>query len=312
MTSLLLGVDSGGSKTRVVLADESGRTLGEGRSGCSNYQYVGEASAVAEIDGAIDAAYAQASLPRRVTDYACFGIGGVDTAEDKVKAQRWVTDNHWAKRCLTVNDGMLPLYAACADGVGVSVIAGTGAIMWAQTSDGRVARSSGWGYLLGDEGGGWELGYQVLRAVARAADGRGPTTQLTDAILAHWQLADVYGLITRLYQADVQPSDIASLAKVLLACAEEGDETALQIALRGADELALGAWAVAHELDMQAPFTLAYSGSLLIKGLHYRGLFATACQQRMGDVTLMPVEDSVTGAVAAARLLMTTDEQRTT
>ena len=307
MTSLLLGVDSGGSKTTVVLADERGHILGEGRSGCSNYQYVGEASAVAKIDAAIDAAFAQANLPRRVTDYACFGIGGVDTAEDMVKAQRWVSDNHWAKRCLTVNDGMLPLYAVCADGVGVSVIAGTGAIMWAQTSDGRVARSSGWGYLLGDEGGGWELGYQVLRHLARSVDGRGPATQLKDAVLAHWQLANVYGLITRLYQSDVQPSDIASLARVALDCAAAGDEIALQIAQRGADELALGAWAVAHELHLQTPFTLAYSGSLLIKGLHYRKLFAAACHQRIGDVTLIPVEDPVTGAVAAAHLLMTAD-----
>jgi N-acetylglucosamine kinase-like BadF-type ATPase len=304
MTPLLLGADSGGSKTRVILADESGRTLGIGHSGCSNYQYVGEASAIAEINAAIDAAYAQADQPRRVTDYACFGIGGVDTPEDFDKAQRWVSENGWAKRCLTVNDGMLPLYAACADGVGVSVIAGTGAIMWAQSRDGRVARSSGWGYLLGDEGGGWELGHEALRHVARAADGRGPTTQLTEAVLAHWQLANVYGLITRLYQADVQPSDIASLAKVVVDCAATGDPIASHIARRGADELALGAWAVADELGMQAPLTLAFSGSLLIKGLHYRELFAEACRQKLGDVTLAPVEDPVTGAVAAARLLM--------
>ncbi|HZC82866.1 MAG TPA: hypothetical protein VE194_00430 [Rubrobacter sp.] len=36
------------------------------------------------------------------------------------------------------------------------VAAGTGAIALAGDSDGNVARSDGWGYILGDDdGGGW-------------------------------------------------------------------------------------------------------------------------------------------------------------
>src|SRR6266545_1911556 len=105
---LLMGVDSGGSKTRVVLADERGQILGEGLSGCSNYQYVGEAQAVAEIEAGIDGAFAHAAIPRHMADYACFGIGGADTPEDTVKARRWVDENHWARQAMTVNDGMLP------------------------------------------------------------------------------------------------------------------------------------------------------------------------------------------------------------
>ena len=88
MTSqqLLLGVDSGGSKTRAVLADADGHILGEGLAGSSNYQYVGEARAVAEIEAGIDAAFVQAGQPRRGVDYACFGIGGADTPEEVIPA----------------------------------------------------------------------------------------------------------------------------------------------------------------------------------------------------------------------------------
>jgi N-acetylglucosamine kinase-like BadF-type ATPase len=300
---LLLGVDGGGSKTRVVLADEDGHILGEGQAGSSNYQYVGEARAVAEFEAGIDAAFVQAGLPRRGVDYACFGIGGADTPEDMVTARNWVNDNHWARQCLTVNDGMLPLYAACPDGQGISVIAGTGAIMWAQTLDGRVTRSSGWGYILSDEGGGWDLGHEALRHIARAADGRGPATLLTARVLAHWQLQAPYDLITRLYHADITPSEIAGLARILLACAAEGDAVAQQIARQGAGELALAAKAVKEALDMQLPLTLAYSGSLLIKNQVYRDLFAAECQRQIGDLNLVPVEDPVTGAIAAAQLL---------
>ncbi len=306
MTSqqLLLGVDSGGSKTRVVLADADGHVLGAGHAACSNYQYVGEAAAVVEIEAGIEAAFAQAGIMRRRVDAACFGIGGADTPEDIAKARKWVDDNHWAMRCLAVNDGMLPLYAACPDGQGVSVIAGTGAIMWAQSLDGRIARASGWGYLLGDEGGGWQLGHEALRHVARADDGRGPATLLTPRVLAHWNLTSPYGLITRLYHADVTPADVASLAKVVIDCAAEGDELALQIARAGADELALAAKTVMNRIDLHLPLTLAYSGSLLIKGLFYRQLFTDACRRMIGDIALAPVEDPVTGAVAAAKLLL--------
>ncbi|HEY3340484.1 MAG TPA: BadF/BadG/BcrA/BcrD ATPase family protein [Anaerolineae bacterium] len=301
---LLLGVDSGGSKTHVALADQSGHILGEGWSGCSNYQYVGEARAVAEIEAGILAAFTQSGIARRSVGYACFGIGGADTPDDLLKAQRWVSDNHWAGQSLTVNDGMLPLYSACPQGEGVTVIAGTGAIMWARTLDGRVARTSGWGYLLGDEGGGWNLGHEALRYVARASDGRGPATLLTERVLAHWQLQHPYDLITRLYQADITPRDIASLGRVVLECAAEGDPIALRIAQTGAEELALAAHAAMQAVGMQPPQTLAYSGSLLIKSLFYRSLFAEACRRLIGDMGLVPVEDPVTGAIAAAKLLL--------
>jgi N-acetylglucosamine kinase-like BadF-type ATPase len=306
MTSqhLLLGVDSGGSKTHVALADQDGQILGQGWSGCSNYQYVGEVRAVAEIEAGIDAAFAQAGIARRSVGYACFGIGGADTPEDMQKAQRWVSDNRWAAHSITANDGMLPLYAACPEGEGVSVIAGTGAIMWARTLDGRIARTSGWGYLLGDEGGGWNLGHEALRHVARAADGRGPSTMLTERVLAHWQLRHPYDLITRLYQADVAPGDIASLGRVVLECAEQGDPIALHIAQTGAEELALAARTAMQALGMKLPQTLAYSGSLLIKGLFYRRLFAEACERMIGELALVPVEDPVKGAIAGARLLL--------
>ncbi|MCL5997368.1 MAG: ATPase, partial [Chloroflexi bacterium] len=258
-----------GSKTRVVLAralaDEKAQVLGEGLSGCSNYQYVGETRAVAEIDAGIAAAFAQAGLPRRTVDFACFGIGGADTPQELAKAGGWVSDHRWAGHCLTVNDGMLPLFAACPDGQGISLIAGTGAIVWGRTLDGRVTRSSGWGYLFGDEGSGWDLGHEALRYVARAADGRGPATALTARVLAHWQLTQVYDLIPRIYQAGFEPSDIAALARLVLECAAEGDEIALRIARSGADELAAAARAVMQTLKMSLPLTLAYSGSVLIK-----------------------------------------------
>jgi N-acetylglucosamine kinase-like BadF-type ATPase len=47
----------------------------------------------------------------------------------------------------------------------VAVLAGTGSISLARAADGRAGRAGGWGYLLGDEGGGFWLGREAIAAL---------------------------------------------------------------------------------------------------------------------------------------------------
>lgn len=300
---LLLGVDGGGSKTHAVLSDETGREIGSGAAGPSNYQYVGLVRAAQAIDTAIQQAFDQAGLERRPADFAGFGLGGIDTPQEIAEMKRWVIQRGWAHSFVIVNDGMLPIYAACPDGEGIGVVAGTGTIVWAATREGRVARASGWGCLMGDEGGGYWLGHETLRHIARAADGRGPGTLLTDRVLAHWQLPNPHALIAHVYGRQWEPSEIAPLARVLLACAETGDAVALSIARAGADELALSAATGMRKVGLKPPLALACTGSLLVRNAFYRALFAEAVQRHIGEADLRVVEAPVIGAVAAARLL---------
>jgi len=302
-STLLLGIDGGGSKTHAVLADESGRVLGTGAAGASNYQYVGEDRATGEINAAIARAFVEAGIAPRPADYACFGFGGADTPQELSKMDGWVCRFEWAVRYLVTNDGLLPLYAACPDGCGMSVVAGTGSIMWAQANDGRIARASGWGYLLGDEGSGYTLGSEALRHIMRAEDGRGPKTALTARVLNHWRLRDTQELVLHLYARQLLPSEVADLARVLLGCAEDGDGVALGIARAGAGELAQAAAATTRGVNLRPPIVLAYTGSLLIKSGLYRALFAEAVLAHIGEVELRAVEMPVMGAVAGARLL---------
>lgn len=301
--TLLLGIDSGGSKTRVILADAEGREIGSGAAGASNYQYVGEERALQAMNEAIGQAFAQAGLERRPVDFAGFGFGGADTPQEIAKMSGWAAQHRWARSFVVINDGMLPIYAACPDGEGVGIVAGTGTIVWAATRAGRVTRASGWGYLMGDEGGGYWLGHETLRHIARAEDGRGPHTALMARVLEHWQLPDMHGLILRMYSRRWEPSEIAPLARVLLTCAEAGDAVALSIARAGADELALSAATGMRGVGLKPPLALAYTGSLLVRNAFYRSLFAEAVERRIGQADLRAVESPVIGAVAAARLL---------
>ena len=72
-----LGVDGGGTNCRAVIADDAGKTLGEGRAEAANFLRVGLGRAVSHVKQAVHQACAQAGIgPSQVTA-ACIGLAGV-------------------------------------------------------------------------------------------------------------------------------------------------------------------------------------------------------------------------------------------
>jgi len=108
--------------------------------------------------------------------------------------------------------------------------------------------SGGLGYLKGNEGSGWFFGIEALRAAARGADGRGPTTALLPMILDAWQLSDIRECLGVLYREDFRRFEVAQLAPAVFRVAREGDAVALDIVRHGADSLAHHALGVADQL----------------------------------------------------------------
>jgi N-acetylglucosamine kinase-like BadF-type ATPase len=53
----VLGIDAGGTKTICLLADESGRVIGEARGGGANLQAAGELEVEKVLHAVIDAAF---------------------------------------------------------------------------------------------------------------------------------------------------------------------------------------------------------------------------------------------------------------
>ena len=107
----------------------------------------------------------------------------------------------------------------------------------AGTRTNEAARAGGWGYVLGDEGSGYWIGRAALRAVLREADRRGPRTALTPLLLQHFGVAAAQSLIHEVYQNNLRPAAIGSLARCVQAAFSEGDEAAIGILRGAADEL---------------------------------------------------------------------------
>jgi N-acetylglucosamine kinase-like BadF-type ATPase len=139
-------------------------------------------------------------------------------------AEVWLADDS-----VTCHAGALSM------GWGVSITAGTGVACLVVPEAGAPSFIGGHGYLLGDEGGGFWIGREGLRAALRAGDGRGPRTELVDAAAAHF--AGLEDLGTRLHSVARPVNDIAQFAPQVLAAADAGDAVADAIVHAAVGEL---------------------------------------------------------------------------
>jgi N-acetylglucosamine kinase-like BadF-type ATPase len=128
---------------------------------------------------------------------------------------------------------------------------------------GEAARAGGWGHMIGDEGSGYWIGKESLAAVMRAADGRGPATELTAVMLDHFDVGDVSRLPRIVYDRESPRVAVAALGPIVQSAADHGDAVAMRILERAAEELVLAARSVATRLEMRGdPFTFFLAGGV--------------------------------------------------
>lgn len=298
--ALYLGIDGGGTATRAVVVDCGGVVRGRGTAGGANQEVIGADAAAEAIHAAARAALAEAGAEPPVRA-AWIGLAGVDSL-DAAEVLRPVLAP-LAGHLRITNDGELPL-GALPGGVGVALIAGTGSVVLGRNAAGRTARAGGWGHIFGDEGSGYALGVAALRAIARAADGRGEPTALTPAVLRVLEVDMPTALIARVHHTWDRP-EIARLALLVVAAAEAGDDVARAILLQAAGELADQVRAVMRARALDGPaggdhaqIPLALGGGMLLDAPAYRALVLEALG---GEDTYSPVVLVRDAALVAAR-----------
>jgi N-acetylglucosamine kinase-like BadF-type ATPase len=256
----VLGIDAGGTKTVCLLADGSGRIVAEARGGGANLQASGELEVEKVLHGIMDQALGDRDIR---PDAICLGIAGVDRPSDAAAVRGIMRRIGFKSRVLVVNDALIALVAGAGDEPGVVIVAGTGSIAYGRDGSGRAARAGGWGYLLGDEGGGFWVGRAALAAVVRQFDGRGPATLLTEMVLAEMGLTSPTELIHAVYDNGLPRRSIAGIASVVQRTVDAGDAVAADILDRAAVELTSAAASVIEKLNMRGDeFRLVLAGGM--------------------------------------------------
>ena len=258
----IIGIDGGGTKTVGILATATGQHLAEVESGPANYHVVGAAKTRAVLEAIIKELYKKTGIPPTSTVRFCLGMAGLGRPADREVIGQICDELGIHKNRILTHDAHIALVGGTEKQEGVIVISGTGAIAYGINAEGREARASGWGYLLGDEGSGYDIAIKALQAVTRAADGRGDRTELTERVLNRLELNEPSELIRWTHAAS--RDTIAQLAEVVFDTARIADAVADRIVDEAADELVCAAVSVIKQLQFTEPFDIVLSGGNLI------------------------------------------------
>ncbi len=239
-----VGVDGGGTGTRARLQDAAGRTLGEGQAGPSSLSQ-GIEQAWRHVQQAMAAALADAGLPLPAPAEIALGLG---LAGAGVAAQHaaFMQANPGYAPIVLVNDGVTQLLGAHAGGPGLVVAAGTGSVAASRDAQGRTRQAGGWGFPVGDEGSGAWLGLQAMRHAQWALDGRAAASPLARAVFDQVG-PDAPALLA--WCAGAGQAAWATLAPLVFAAAEVGDEAAAALLQQAAHDLTR----LVHALDAGGP-----------------------------------------------------------
>jgi glucosamine kinase len=296
----VMGVDGGATKTLAAVLDLQEQTLHLGHGGSSNADAVGAQAATDSLVRATDEAVARAGIEREQLDAAVLAIAGTDT--DAVAV-------HVRERCsgtwVVVND-VVGAWAAATDArPGVGVISGTGSNVLGVGPDGRAWRAGGWGHVLGDEGSGYWLAVQSIKAALADRDGSGPQTALSAAAIDFFGVQSVEALATLVYAKPLSKGEIAAFAIETARVAFAGDTVARGLYARAAEELARQIAAVIERTALAGEFSVGLIGSAFKAGKLFVGPLADAIhelapQARVAVVDMAPVGGCVLLAALAA------------
>ena len=213
-----------------------------------------------------------------------------------------------AERLAATNDAVISLADATTTGQGIVTIAGTGSIAFGRNPAGRTARAGGWGHIFGDEGGGFDIARQALRAALRLEEGWGPPTMLREMLLAATGSESSNQMLHRFYTDEWPRSRVATLARLVDLAATQSDAVALGILRAAAGQLAALAEAVRDELWAPgAPLEIAYIGGVFQSGIlleSFRTLVESQEGVRCGPPRRGPAEGALREAYRSVGLEM--------
>jgi N-acetylglucosamine kinase-like BadF-type ATPase len=243
----VIGVDIGGTSTRVAVAGANGDIIGTGRAGGGNPVTHGPAAATAQLTLALRQALR--GLDPTEVGAAVIGMAGVGPASADPAALAAFAQA-WRAAGLTCHYELVPdPLVAYASGTGAPdgtvVIAGTGAVACAVRAYTVERLADGHGWLLGDAGSGFWLGREAVRATLADLDRQNSLAELSVLVLTEVlggaEVADpprttVSALIGAVNAAP--PIALARLAPLVSRAHAAGDRAAATIVARAADALA--------------------------------------------------------------------------
>lgn len=251
LPSFKIGVDGGGTKTELILVDQTGEIVTRHLAPGCNPNIVGAAQARAVLVDAL----AQIHRPG-ITEIRLFMSGSPELWSE-------IAASLVEFGPITTHDDSLPVLELATQGQpGLVLHGGTGSFVAARAPDHSIHYAGGIGWRFGDAGSGYDLGQRAIGRALLELQGWGPTTRLSPIVRQHAGLpdADVKTITRHFYQTEHPNRVIAALAPAVLHLAAEGDEVARKLVLASAEPLLDLAVQVATKLFPTTPLDSLSAG----------------------------------------------------
>ena len=252
MIDYLIGVDGGGTGTRVRIARNDGAVLAQGAAGPSGLA-LGIDRAWQAVNAAIDDAFSHAALARPPHSACAIGLGLAGVHNRQWAAEFITADPGYGALTLDT-DGYTTLLGAHQGAAGVIVAIGTGSVVQALLPDGAQREVGGWGFPAGDEASGGWIGLRAINHIQQVVDGRRDGSPFAHALI------DACGgerNAIQVWLGQATQTSYAALAPIVVAHAAS-DPVARQMLQDAAREVA----SIARALDPSATLPLALCGGL--------------------------------------------------
>ncbi|MEO9335814.1 N-acetylglucosamine kinase [Mesorhizobium sp. SB112] len=279
---LVLGIDGGGTSCRAALATSSGEVLGRGKSGPSNI--------MSDFDGArnnileatrlafVDAGKDPALIPQTT---AVLGLAGTNVGG---YGQR-LKDVLPFRQSFVESDALIALNGALGDHDGAIAIIGTGSIFMSRKSA-KLTTIGGWGFMLGDLGGGARMGRDLLQETLIVHDDIRPGSALSSAVMEKFS-GDPREIVK--FGAASKPSDFGTFAPMVFDYIDKGDAVAVRVLARAVSDIE----EALDVLKLDADDRLCLLGGLA-------QLFTPHLSERYRKIVHPPLQDALGGAVMMA------------
>lgn len=293
-----VGLDCGGSTSRVLAVDETGKAVFRGQSGPANLLATPEEIVVRNLRKASEGCPPATSV--------CGAFAGLVGPSEKAHAENLLREL-FPGASVRAEADYAAAHAAAPAGTHVTIIAGTGSLVCGNDADGNLVKTGGRGYLLGDEGSGYRFGHAALVHFLRRPAAR--TANLWAAVEAIFGTREDSAIVSRVYQAPSPQPLLARLLPAFAADLDAGAAYAEAIASREQGDLAeLVATHIETYLFNQDKVLIALAGGVWNSSERFEHLFRSSLEGWLTNVDIeidRIVRPPVQGAVELAKEFMT-------
>lgn len=308
---LFLGFDGGRSGSRALLVDGGGHIVH--RSTGPAFDHVRVPSGSAKIRRAFRECLNVPGIQDRPVDTAFLGLTGLWSSDSPEAApiREILSESFSAASIILDNDAVSCWAGAFAGQPGVVVAAGSGVVAYGMNRSGAQKKLGGWGNVMGDLGGAFDIGRRALQEATAAEDRGDSSNVLKDAIVAHFGLPSLRALQSVLYERNDHVALVAQCSKIVSVGAQSADPACMRILREAGRELgrlaSQTAAALGWDYHDSVPFAVAggvsSAGAALldpfcevVKSLYPRAFVARPVFQPVVGAALMAMSAAGLGA----------------